>query len=508
MAHWQSEPSKSRRRKRRDRSRKPRRSRLEQLEIRRLLAREVSGTLTGDDTWSGTIHVTGNVTVPDGVTLDVDPGTVVKFNPGFWLTGEGSIQAIGDSANPIVFTARDDDTVGEDLSSGDGVPFPGFWESLYLSGSDTRLEHVEVRYGGDTDGNGTGGGQVPSIRLSHEPVDATTNTELVNVLVTQGFSTGIEAVSGSPLLQNVAVNDTLNVPAFFGINASPSVSNLTGSGNANGDRIVLQAGALTEDRTWDYGELPLDLTSANFDVRADDDGTPVTLSVVPGTVVKVATGRFIRAREGAIEAIGTSAEPIVFTAHADDSIGGDSNGDGTATTPFRGSWETIYLDGPGSVLENVEVRFAGDTDGNGVGGGQIASVELNYDNVDATDANRLTNVRISNGYSNGVDVNTGTPTLNSVHVEQNAGVPFFFDIDANPSVSGLTGRDNDDGDRIVLQGGTLTEDRTWDYGDLPLDITSRDYVVRRKDDGSPATLTIAPGTIVKVSQAHFVWSDR
>ncbi|MEO1528966.1 MAG: hypothetical protein AAFX06_26390, partial [Planctomycetota bacterium] len=467
----------------------------------------MSGTLSGDDTWNGTIHVTGDVTVPDGVTLDIDPGTVVKFNPGRWLTGEGSIQAIGNAANPIVFTARDDDTVGEDLSPGDGAPFPGFWESLYLSGPDIRLEHAEVRYAGDNDGNGAGGGQVPSIRLSHQPDDASTNSELVNVLVTQGYSTGVEVTSGSPLLQNVAVNDTLNVPAFFGINASPNVSNLTGSGNAGGDRINLQSGTLSEDRTWDYGELPLHLTSGNLDVRTDGDGAPVTLSVAPGTVVKVPTGGFVRAREGTIQAIGTPAEPIVFTAQTDDSIGGDSNGDGDATTPFRGSWESLYLNGPGSALENVEVRFAGDTDGNGTGGGQVASIQLNHDNVNAADANRLTNVRISGGYGNGVGLTAGTPTFANVHVQDNAGVPFYFEIDANPAVSGLTGRDNDAGDRILLQAGVLTEDRTWDYGDLPLDISAGNYIVRNKADETPATLTIAPGTIVKVSQGWYLWAD-
>lgn len=44
-----------------------RRSRFESLEARRLLAREVAGTLTADDTWNGTIRLTSNVTVPETV---------------------------------------------------------------------------------------------------------------------------------------------------------------------------------------------------------------------------------------------------------------------------------------------------------------------------------------------------------------------------------------------------------------------------------------------------------
>jgi hypothetical protein len=102
--------ARSRDRKSRDRKKVPfRRSLLEHLELRRLLAREVSGILPGDDVWSGTIHVRGNVTIPDGVNLQVNPGTVVKFDQGQALFANGALQAIGTPAAPIVFTAAIDD---------------------------------------------------------------------------------------------------------------------------------------------------------------------------------------------------------------------------------------------------------------------------------------------------------------------------------------------------------------------------------------------------------------
>ena len=36
-----------------------------------------SGTLPGDETWSGTVSITGDITVPAGVTLTIEPGTTV-----------------------------------------------------------------------------------------------------------------------------------------------------------------------------------------------------------------------------------------------------------------------------------------------------------------------------------------------------------------------------------------------------------------------------------------------
>jgi parallel beta helix pectate lyase-like protein len=38
------------------------------------------GTLTGDETWSGEVEITGDVVVPQGVTLTINPDTVVSFS--------------------------------------------------------------------------------------------------------------------------------------------------------------------------------------------------------------------------------------------------------------------------------------------------------------------------------------------------------------------------------------------------------------------------------------------
>ena len=46
----------------------------------------VSGVISRDTTWSGNILVTERVTVTEGVTLTVEPGTVVRFKhwrPGY-----------------------------------------------------------------------------------------------------------------------------------------------------------------------------------------------------------------------------------------------------------------------------------------------------------------------------------------------------------------------------------------------------------------------------------------
>ena len=66
-----------------------------------------------------------------------------------------------------------------------------------------------------------------------------------------------------------------------------------------------------------------------------------------------------------MSASGTVAAPIVLTSLQDDSIGGDTNDDGTASFGAAGQWEALYIDSSGSVLSHVEIRYAGNVNAPG-----------------------------------------------------------------------------------------------------------------------------------------------
>lgn len=81
-----------------------------------LVVQEKAGILEQDETWSGQILVTDTVDVPAGITLTIEPGTIVKFkhwrygytNPEHRLAIEvvgGSINAVGTADKPITFTS-------------------------------------------------------------------------------------------------------------------------------------------------------------------------------------------------------------------------------------------------------------------------------------------------------------------------------------------------------------------------------------------------------------------
>ena len=93
--------------------------------------REVSGELGEEETeWSGVIHVTGNVTVPEDGILRILPGTLVLLDgvesgtDGTDINIEGKLESLGTRQRPVTLTASNPaeawgemDHDGEELST-------------------------------------------------------------------------------------------------------------------------------------------------------------------------------------------------------------------------------------------------------------------------------------------------------------------------------------------------------------------------------------------------------
>ena len=71
-----------------------------------------ASTLVGNVNWSGVIRITGDITVPLGVTLTIQSNTLVLFNgvssgttaPDIFVTSGGRIQSLGTEEHPVTFT--------------------------------------------------------------------------------------------------------------------------------------------------------------------------------------------------------------------------------------------------------------------------------------------------------------------------------------------------------------------------------------------------------------------
>jgi hypothetical protein len=106
----------------------------------RYIVVEHAGTLAASETWQSLqVHrLTGDLVVPSGVTLTLEPGALVKADRyrGIAVQSGGRLLALGAAAQPVIFTSARDDAIGGD-TNGDGnltVPAPGDWGGIAAAG--------------------------------------------------------------------------------------------------------------------------------------------------------------------------------------------------------------------------------------------------------------------------------------------------------------------------------------------------------------------------------------
>ena len=123
-------------------------------------------------------------------------------------------------------------------------------------------------------------------------------------------------------------------------------------------------GTIAADTVWTSGDVYL--------VTGDITVNPgVKLTINPGTIVKFNSGRRIYVNNGILVAVGQESDKIIFTSYRDDSVGGDTNGDGFSYGQ-PGDWNHIRLyravacpnqpcdvGDTGSEIAHVEIRYGG-----------------------------------------------------------------------------------------------------------------------------------------------------
>lgn len=151
----------------------------------------------------------------------------------------------------------------------------------------------------------------------------------------------------------------LPATSAFGANiAMPWLFLLLGEKN-----VVEITSTINSPTTWNSSNI--------YVIENSDIGVEDTLTIAPGTIVKFRPDAFlIVGTNGKIIADGTASRPIVFTSYKDDAYGGDTNGDGTSTTPAAGDWYNINLNGEqDSVFNYCRFYYGG-------GGGYLNTLEL------------------------------------------------------------------------------------------------------------------------------------
>ena len=329
--------------------------------------------------------ITGNVSIPTGDTLTIEPGTIIKFEQYQVLIVNGTLIAEGTATEKIIFTSIKDDTNGGD-TNGDGnatSPAAGDWNSVGLSGSvNDIMDNCLLMYGGvynsvllltgsspqitnneftnnlgtvitcinssATIQNNTIDGGVAGIQSNSSPL--IDNNTISNV----GIGINLESYTTNTQITNNNFDNITTYPISLGIGAY-LVNRITGNvyNNCGKYGINLPYGDYDTTGTLLHHDIPYVITG-NVSIPTGD-----TLTIEPGTIIKFEQYQVLIVN-GTLIAEGTATEKIIFTSIKDDTHGGDTNGDGNATNPAAGDWSSVELSGSiNDIMDNCIVMYGG-----------------------------------------------------------------------------------------------------------------------------------------------------
>ena len=319
----------------------------------------LSGTVFANRVWSQVSQsfpfvLTGNTTVNDDVSLTLPAGTLLKCMSGSQLYVYGSLICPGTLEAPVQLISFLDDSQGGD-SNGDGPSngTPGDWLGVTCygySGSDgiADLDHTVIRHAGGATGSQAG------LRLQYcdtAVLDDCTfgqcssngvgvdycSPQFNRCLSEYNLGSGLVSIGSACVLVDNHFEHNVSWGAWLESATLTDYSGNTGLGNGvNGLGL---RGTVYSNRTWQNPDasFPFILTGT---VTVNDD---ISLNLTPGLVCKSQPNGLFYVY-GTLNASGQAMAPVHLTSLQDDSVGGDTGGDGP-TTPLPGDWKGVTLYG-------------------------------------------------------------------------------------------------------------------------------------------------------------------
>jgi len=286
---------------------------------------QVSGTLSSNQTWDNDrVYMLNGVYVPSGVTLTINAGTILKTSnastAGITVEQGGTVDVLGNSSDPVIFTSYRDDTLGGD-SNNDGPSISSYNDyntAIRTNNGALDVAHAIFR----------GGSQSVSAVCTSSPADVSVQDSVIN---SQFYASncGANVIS---LQRNELDVQGGNTAAYLA-SSDPSGIVLAGAnqnvatGSDAGKVVYLNSGGIANGLTWDVsGTSGAVVVTGGFNVNG-------ALNVGPGAIIKTTTsyasGIAVQ-QDGTLNIAATAADPAIFTSYKDDDAGGDSNNDGNS----------------------------------------------------------------------------------------------------------------------------------------------------------------------------------
>ena len=382
----------------------------------------LSGTISGNQSIGpGVYHITDDLTVPNGVTLSIRPGTIIKVDAGKGINVLGRLEALGESNSTISF-----------------IPFVDaiYWKGIKINpNGSANFDHIYISYAGEL--NPYSGGAISATQadltvrnstfentqLAITALDSRSeltkntirNTQMMAIaLADSGASTpgvtrmvdnnidgsviGVNAGVANIVMEGNIIKNSLvfgavfqtfsavspltsikgnifegnGVPVNTTISFLPHVETNNSFTNNRNQMIVLSGGTLAGNVTLGENGIKSYIQQGNMTIQSG-----AFLRVEPGVLWKFGDSSELKV-SGLIAAMGSTTEPVVFTSIKDDTgnefvpatIGTDVNPmiagyvgymeSSLSSATSSGNWKGIIFDSAHylSELNNTHIRSA------------------------------------------------------------------------------------------------------------------------------------------------------
>ncbi len=271
--------------------------------------------------------------------IKIEPGVVIEFeeDAGIYVDDfnvpKASLAAKGTQEKPIIFRGK--------------TKTKGFWKGILFDTESTKneLDHVQISHAGGASFNSAN--DKGAVVLW-----ANSKLRIKNSIISKSLTYGLNATHSNSILaleNNVFEDNDAPViihPEFIG--AINSTNDYTGN---NKNMVFIESGSFDTPTTWKKVNVPYTILNRSVYNYSGGIDAYNLLTIEPGVVMEfdASTKLSIEELGGGIKAVGTTADPIIFT----------------GVNKIQNGWIGIYFNSahPANEIAFSEFHYSGKTTG-------------------------------------------------------------------------------------------------------------------------------------------------